>query len=503
MKTYKRYLLGAVVTGVLTAGTIACNRDLLTPIPQTSVSDASAFSTVNRVQTQLLSLYAAANTTPAGGLKDGNFYGGRFVIYGDIRGEEFINETSNLVTGADVWNLNPTNSATAVQNLWQSVYLTINRCNVFLDGMTTGGSAVVGDALATQYIAEAKLIRGLSYYSLLQFYARPYADGNGSQPGVPLRLNGIKGTGQSAIARSSVSDVYAQVLKDFNEAEAALPASYSATADNTTRAQKNTAIALKTRVYLSMQRYADVITEANKMVSAAAPFKSSSGVTNQLVSDVTTIFGSAANSELIFALPMSSTSGDFPGTQNQLAYYYSPIGTNGGVGNGEYSLNPRGIIAEPTWTSTDKRRSFIRQSGTGTSAKSWLNKFKQPNPYTDWVPVIRYSEVLLNLAEARVRSTSSVDAQAVALLNAVRNRSDAATTFTASSFASSTALTSAILLERRIEFLGEGLRNNDLMRLVQTIPAKGSVPAKSPTDPGYIWPISATELALNNLITDN
>ena len=110
---------------------------------------------------------------------------------------------------------------------------------------------------------------------------------------------------------------------------------------------------------------------------------------------------------------------------------------------------------------------------------------------------------MLNLAEARVRSTNTIDPQAVALLNAVRNRSDASTTYTVSSFASVAALTAAILEERNIEFLGEGLRNNDLMRLQLTVPAKGSAPAKAATDVGYIWPISASELALNPLCTDN
>ena len=135
-------------------GVSSCNRDLLNPIPQTSVSDASAFSTTTRVQTQLLSLYGA--------LKDGNFYGGRYVVYGDIRGEEFINETSNLVTGSDVWSLNATNSSTAVVNLWYYAYLTINKCNIFLDGMEAGGTTVVGAEAAAKYIAEAKLIRGVN-----------------------------------------------------------------------------------------------------------------------------------------------------------------------------------------------------------------------------------------------------------------------------------------------------------------------------------------------------
>jgi hypothetical protein len=112
---------------------------------------------------------------------------------------------------------------------------------------------------------------------------------------------------------------------------------------------------------------------------------------------------------------------------------------------------------------------------------------------------MRYSEVLLSLAEARARSTSSVDAQAVALLNAVRHRSDPSTTFTAGNFATYTDLINAILKERNIEFLGEGLRSPDIMRLGMTFPGKGSVGAVAPTDPGYIFPAPSTEIQYNSL----
>jgi HAMP domain-containing protein len=61
----------------------------------------------------------------------------------------------------------------------------------------------------------------------------------------------------------------------------------------------------------------------------------------------------------------------------------------------------------------------------------------------------------------------------------------------------------AILLERRIEFLGEGIRNIDLMRLNATIPAKGTVSAIPPTAANYVWPIPSTELSTNNLMTRN
>jgi len=315
-----------------------------------------------------------------------------------------------------------------------------------------------------------------------------------------LRLTGIVSTGSSNLVRSSVADVYTQIIKDLNDAEAGLPLNQGSAYNNTTRAHRNTAIALKTRVYLSMQDYADVITEANKIVSATAPFTSATGVTFALQSDITKVFVAPyTTSESIFSLPMTTTSGDNPGTQNQLGFYFSPSKANGGVGNGEYSLNASGVIADPLWTATDKRRTFILAGG----GKKWLTKYSAPSPYTDYAPVIRYSEVLLNLAEARTRSTNTVDPQAVALLNAVRNRSDPATTYTVASFANSTALASAILQERNIEFLGEGIRNNDLMRLQLTIPAKGSAIAKAATDVGYIWPMSATELSLNTLCTDN
>jgi hypothetical protein len=485
MKLIYKYVL---VAGMGVTALTSCKRDLLNPTPQTSVGSPSAFSTPARVQNQLLSLYAA--------MKGGNFYGGRYVIYGDIRGEDFINETGNLVTGSDVWALNPTNSATAVIGLWGQAYATINACNVFLDGMAAGGSAVVTPTQAANYIAEAKLIRAISYYSLLQYYARPYADGNGSKPGLPLRLTGIVGPGASNLARSTVADIYTQVLKDLNDAETGLPLSYSSDYNNTTRAHRNTAIAFKTRVYLTMQQYANVITEANKIVTASAPFSAPTGVANTLQADITTVFKpNYTTKESILSMPMTSTTGDNPGTQNQLGYYFSKV-----TGNGEFSLNPNGIIADAGWTATDKRRSFI----SVTSGKSWLNnKYPTGSPYTDYVPVIRYAEVLLNLAEAKVRSTNTVDAQAVALLNAVRNRSDATTTFTAANFATPTDLINAILKERRIEFLGEGLRNTDLLRLLQTIPAKGSAQSKTSSDVGYIWPISSNELSLNTLMTDN
>ena len=491
MKRILKYITALGLSSVLYT---SCNKGFLDYPPETSISDATAFDQPYRIANQVLSLYST--------LKGGTFYGGRYIVYGDIRANDFLLEDPNLVTNADVWSLNPTNSANAVVGLWAQAYGVINNCNLFIDGMEAKGLSVVGTTLGNNYLGEAKLIRALSFYSLLQYYARPYPDGNGAKLGLPLRLVGIKGPGASDLQRSTVAEVYTQIIADLDFAEANLPLTYGNAYTMTTRAHKNTAIALKTRVYLSMRDYPKVISEANKVVPATAPFVASSGVANALEADITNVFKAPyTTKESIFSLPFTTTGGDIPGTQNGLqAYYYAAASGLGSI----FSLNPAGIIGDAGWTAVDKRRSYIftaPPAATNAGKKYWT-KYPIASP-ADYSPVIRWSEVLLNLAEAKVRSTNTIDAQAVALLNAVRNRSDATTTYTVGSFATAAALITAIMTERRIEFLGEGLRNNDIMRLLEPIPAKGSAGAKAPGDEGYIWPASSNEKSLNKLWVDN
>ncbi|GAB2967349.1 RagB/SusD family nutrient uptake outer membrane protein [Hymenobacter coalescens] len=487
----KNKLAVAALSTLLALGTAGCNKDLLEPSPEILISDQVVFDTPARIELQVNGLYSFVKT--------GAFYGGRYVIYGDIRADDFINRTTNNVTGFSVWNHTVTGtSQNDVVNLWAAAYQAINQANVFLAGMDANESKFVAPVFpgnfatttANQYRGEARLLRALSYYSLLQFYARPYADGNGSKPGLPLRLQPETTLAGNDLARSTVAEVYAQILTDLNFAEQNLPLTNGSP---TTRAHRNTAIALKTRVLLSMGRYTDVITEANKIVSATAPFTATTGVAHALNPSIAAVFTTAQSStESIFSFP--ATAQNAPGTQNQLAYYYLPTPT----GNAEFFLNSSGILGNAAWTATDARRTaFVTTVGT----TSYLKKYATGTPYTDNVPVIRYAEVLLNLAEARFRTAGAADPQALALLNAVRTRSNPTGAYPA--FTSAAAAVDAVLLERRIEFLGEGLRNNDIMRLNATIPGKSSVSAVPPSSPLYVWPIPAPELQTNGLMTDN
>jgi hypothetical protein len=488
-------------TTLLALGSFSCQKELLTPTPQILFSDQVVFNTPDRIALQVNSLYSYVKT--------GGFLGGRVQIYGDIRANDFINRQSNGVTGVSVWNHTETEtSQNDVVNTWGFGYAAINQINVFLAGMDANAAKFVAPAFPTTFAAtalnyrgEARLLRALCYYSLLQLYARPYTDGNGSKPGLPLRLKAETGSDSNELARSTVGEVYKQILDDLTFAEQNLPLTYTgstAPSLNTTRAHRNTAIALKTRVYLSMGLYGEVITEANKIVPTAAPFVAATGVANSLNASIINVFAPPQETtETILAFPF--TAQDAPGTQNQLAYYYLPSSLGGG---GEYSLNTGtgGILSNPGFAATDVRRTgLVATVGT----ESFLKKYQTGTPYTDKAPVIRYAEVLLNLAEAKVRSTNTIDAQALALLNAVRGRSNPTGVYTSAGLGSVSAMTDALLLERRIEFLGEGIRNIDLMRLNATIPGKGSVGAVEPNNTLYIWPIPSTELATNTLMTRN
>jgi len=454
---------------------------LLNPIPKIQLQDAFLFDTPERVLGQVNGIYTS--------MKSGDLYGGRYIMLADIRGEDFINRTQNVFTGYDAWSHTVTSGSNDASSGWGSSYTAINAANLIIDGLAAHPTAV-SETLAAQYLAEAKFVRAFCYFGLITRYGQPYTKDKGASAGVPLRLKGETTPANNDMARSSVAEVYAQILKDLDEAEAGLPLTYTTALLNTTRAHKNTAIAFKTRVYLTMGDHAKVVAEAKKIVSDAAPFSAPTGVKNQLQANVATPFMTDyTTTESIFSMPMTVL--NIVAGQNSLAYTYNL--------NLEYNLNATGILGDPAWPATDARKTnFTRVAGGVT----YLKKYNQTNPALDYVPLIRYAEVLLNYAEAAAKTGDLT--KSVALLKAVRNRSDASYVFPDASISTADALVKTIWTERRIELLGEGFRSNDLLRNSLTIPAKGSgglsAPSVAPTQPEYVFPIPNAELSTNKLI---
>ena len=478
----------ALYTLVAGMALTSCSKGKLSPVPQTFLSEAVAFSDSSRCVQQINGLYSA--------LKQGQMLAGRYMVYQDVRGEDFLNVTNNAVTAWLTWQFNLTASANEVSGFWNGCYATINRCNVVIAGLNT---APISGILKGNLIAEAKLVRAVAYFMLMQLYAKPYTDGNGSNLGVILKLNPETSIGDNNQARTTAAIIYAQILQDLNDAEAGLPSFYGSNSPtallNTTRAHKNTAIAFKTRVYLNMANYASVITEGNKLVPAAAPWNAPSNVANGLNPSISSVFTTYQNNESIWSAPFTTL--DVPGTQNGLGWYYNP-GPNGG---GEYELNltGSGIAADPNWRAVDARRAFNQVSGTRT----YLRKWPKAAADADWSPIVRYAEVMLNLAEALARNAAgtSVDARALAILNSIRQRSDA--THPGFAPANKTDLVNLILNERRIELLGEGFRTSDVGRTGATYAAKGTISTVAPGSTQYIWPIPLGELLVNRACQQN
>lgn len=472
-KTYTYILLAGLLTGFT-----ACDKVLDTTSPS-QLSSSDIFKTPARIAGQVNGVYKSLKTATSG----------RLLLNTDIRGEDFINLTNNAYTGFDGWANNYSGSSADVATIWEAFYATINNVNILVDGLekTTG---VISDEQKQQYIAEARFVRAVAYFSLVTLYARPYTEDNGSAKALPLRLQPETSVANKDLARSTVAQIYQQILSDLDFAETNLPDKYATNELNTTRAHRNTAIAFKTRVYLNMGKYENVVTEAVKIVpQTAAPFAATAGVTNALQSSITTIFSSNyVTTESVFSFPV--TAADPPGTALGASYNV----------NADFSLNQEGIFGSTQWAANDARRSMLRFNAANN--QYFLTKYAKPSPYLDYIPVIRYAEVLLNYAEAAAR-TNNADL-AVKLLKAVHGRSDATYEFAPGDITGEANLVSTIWKERRIELLGEGFRSNDLLRNRLPIPSKSSssftARQVNPDDAGYVFPIPNTEVISNKLI---
>jgi hypothetical protein len=346
-------------------------------------------------------------------------------------------------------------------------------------------------------------------------FARPYQfSANASHAGIPYREVGIDT--QSEIdseivkGRNTVEECYTKIINDLNDAESKI------TNITKSKATKNAAIAFKTRVYLHKRDWNNVITEGNKLSGSGLALTANP-------KDPFVLANNISNTETIFSIQHAATLN--PGVNAALASQYrrrllvciSPI-----------------IWRDPSWLTDDKRRednSSASNPGTGMVFTSgdvkYTNKYKDGINYTDPAPVIRYAEVVLNMAEAYARLATPDLTNALTQLNKVRNRAlanPASQAYTLATLPTQSDMVGAILKERRIEFLMEGRRWGDIHRLqgdnlfpINGIPAKiaNGNPAASTftlgtpysgpyglanipsTDFKYLWPIPQLETASN------
>ena len=501
--------------------------------PQTALSETTAFQTPERIALAVAGVYDGGqsgfyNAPTAALVVRGYAFGAAHIEQGDMRGEDMaLAATFYAVTYQN--NYDPTQPNNVYY--WQNAYAMINRANVVIAGLKTAKpSAALTQAQLDAYEAECRFLRAMAHHYLVVNFARPFSDNpTAAAGGVPYRTLAV--TGGSSVdeaikqGRNTVAETYDKILEDLNFAETNLPDTRTGGL-KITRATKGAAIALKTRVRLHQNNWAEVIKEANKLVPTAAPFTSPVGA-YALASTPLGAFGAAnkTNTESIFSVENNDV--DNAGVNGAMASMYSAVST---TGRGIVLISPI-LWNQPFFPATDLRKAAasVAPDTPGSAGKggNFTRKYPDVTNKTENAPIIRYAEVLLNLAEALARTGTGVDARALALLSAVRNRAvlEPANQYTAASFATSKDLVKAIINERRPEFLAEGMRWLDIHRLAQDadfkqadgIPAKADVsitnfaplytnnattavklqPAIPYSDFRFVWPIPAEEL-INN-----
>jgi tetratricopeptide (TPR) repeat protein len=449
-----KYLISLVLGLTLLA---SCSESFFDKYPTDATSFDNYCRTPDEVQNVLYAAY--------GGLRDN--FANAIVYTGELPTDNAY--CYKIVNSADHITLHESGVASSnsmLGNLWLSGYQVINRCNLVIDNMTEKFSS---DAKFNRYVGEAKFLRAYAYYVMVRVYG-----------GVPLVTHDINPPmSVFDYGRSSVDDVYTQIVEDLTDAVAKLPDSYTAQAE-IGRATKTAAQAILADAYLTRKNYSEA-----KSLYEAIIAKEGASLGLMDGADYKDIFSAVNvnNKEIIFAV--------------RYAYAQTPSMSNylmrASLGNIEgVAINPPGYTNSliygvnlmmmttdlaALYEANDLRRSVVH---TGLHAKHLEDAtypeviVPQSLKYFDYrnitdgrsgngpesgCPTIisRYADIILKYAECL---NETDPAAAIVQIKRIRDRAGVATDINA--VKADVAL--AIEKERRLELGMEGHRWFDLVR---------------------------------------
>lgn len=373
-----------------------------------------------------------------------------------------------------------------VESTWRRAYETINVLNGILENIdnvenTASRSRIEGEALA---------MRAIIYFEMARLWGPEYSADVLATNIFPLLLEPVDIPGRSPDF-NTLGEVYNIVEADLATASTRL----ESLGTNGTGLNYYACQAYLMRIAMHKNNYAQAITFADNIINdnvyslAATPLEAFNNISN--------------STEDIFAVQQtpSFNSGSLA-TGTGLTNYYSSL-SNQGLGAiriREAFLN--NIFGDfnysPEYDSIDLRYGIDTLSTESTiddlEAGFYVNVLNtvtlSPSKYgarDRVIPVIRYAEVLLSRAEMlSFLSPITVDATALADYNAVRTRAGLPE-LDASDFSIGVDLYDSILVERRREFLYEGLLYHDLRRL------QAELNGTSLSDDRFILPIPQSE----------
>jgi hypothetical protein len=158
------------------------------------------------------------------------------------------NYTSVWLRNTSIFNGN-------VGDRFRDLYISVLRANTVLENLdnVTG----LNDQMRSRLVGEAHFIRALGHFDAVRGWAQPYDwTSDNSHPGVAIRLS----TDIVNAERSSVAEVYDQILSDLSVAQANLPVM------NDVYADRWAALALEAEVRFQMHEYELAYDLANQVI---------------------------------------------------------------------------------------------------------------------------------------------------------------------------------------------------------------------------------------------
>jgi starch-binding outer membrane protein, SusD/RagB family len=406
-----------------------------------------------------------------------------------------------------------------IQSVWEGLYRTILRANEVIDGSKNTTDAP--EATVKRLKGEAKFLRAWAYSDLTLMWGA-----------VPFHTEVAPSFNETSRPRTSVDEIYAFLITDLTAIQADLPVSYKGA--DVGRITKGAAQALLARILMAKGDYESAKTELLKIYNSKA---------YSLVDNYSDNFleETGFNKESIFEIGFGNNQFNWNGSDgnngdqvqegNSRTQEYNPIGWRNLVPSdkllaefettdaGHAKTDPR--FGFSFYRIGDKYKydsSILKDSqvqGTvqnyppGPQKISWKkytalyknNETFYTGPMN--MRIIRYAEVLANLAECENEVGTGV--QALAYLNEIRDRANVKMPlYPTAKFPANTKaeIFKAIQHERRVEFAGEQLRNRDILRWRK----QGKLTSEpiSYFQPGKfeLLPIPQTELSSNAKLTN-
>jgi hypothetical protein len=370
-------------------------------------------------------------------------------------------------------------------------YNCVQTCNWFLDNVNP---TPMDSALKLRYIGEARFLRAYEYFTLSQLYGD-----------VPLVLHNLTTDSANMVKQAPKADVVTFIINELAAIAPNLPLSYSGS--DLGRITRGAAIALKARIELFNQKYADCIIDCQTLMTA--PF------TYDRYPSYVDLFRQpfADNQEVILDVQYKPSDNPFQWTRNltinSLGGYCSEAPTQSLVDayettDGKTIDDPASIYnpAQPYKNRDPRLTATVFYPGTQYSSSlgyglyydplssnpqttdHWGNNNCSPSAYAErkMTPVIsdfngndlnnagldviliRYAEIKLMDAEAKIES-NTIDNTVYDDINFVRTRPGVnMPTVDQTKYNDQTSLRTLVRRERRVELALEGLRWYDIQR---------------------------------------